>query len=56
MNKVYYALLVPQNGVKLMVTVTTADGKKRTQTLGTADLSRVRTAAWSATCSRPTSR
>lgn len=36
-NKVYYALLVPQNGVKLMVTVTTADGKKRTQTLGTAD-------------------
>ena len=31
-NKVYYALLVPQNGVKLMVTVTTADGKKRTQT------------------------
>lgn len=36
-NKVYYALLVPQNGVKLMVTVTTADGKKRKQTLGTAD-------------------
>ena len=28
---------MPQNGVKLMVTVTTADGKKRTQTLGTAD-------------------
>lgn len=37
-NKVYYALLVPQNGVKLMVTVTTADGKKRTQTLGTGRL------------------
>ena len=38
LNKVYYALLVPQNGVQLMVTVTTADGKKRTQTLGTTDL------------------
>lgn len=37
-NKVYYALLVPQNGVRLEVTVTTADGKKRTQTLGTTDL------------------
>lgn len=37
-EKVYYALLVPQNGVQLRVTVTTADGKKRTQTLGTTDL------------------
>lgn len=37
-GKVYYALLVPQNGVKLEVTVTTSDGKKRTQTLGTTDL------------------
>ncbi len=37
-EKVYYALLVPQNGVQLKVTVTTADGKMRTQTLGTADL------------------
>lgn len=37
-DKVYYALLVPQNGVQLKVTVTTADGKKRTQTLGTTDL------------------
>lgn len=35
---VYYALLVPQNGVKLEVTVSTADGKKRTQTLGVTDL------------------
>ena len=37
-EKVYYALLVPQNGVQLKVTVTTADGKMRTQTLGTTDL------------------
>lgn len=37
-DKVYYALLVPQNGVQLKVAVTTADGKKRTQTLGTTDL------------------
>ena len=37
-EKVYYALLVPQNGVQLKVTVPTADGKMRTQTLGTTDL------------------
>lgn len=35
---VYYALLVPQSGVQLQVTVATADGKKRTQTLGVTDL------------------
>lgn len=37
-DKLYYALLVPQNGVKLEVTVATADGKTRTYTLGVTDL------------------
>lgn len=37
-NELYYALLVPQNGVKLKTTVTTADGKMRPWTLGTTDL------------------
>ncbi len=37
-NKLYYALLVPQNGVKLVTTFTTADGKTRSYTLGTTDL------------------
>ncbi len=37
-NQLYYALLVPQNGVKLITSVTTADGKTRPYTLGTTDL------------------
>lgn len=37
-DKLYYALLVPQNAVQLQVAVTTADGKTRTYTLGTTDL------------------
>lgn len=37
-DKLYYALLVPQNGVQLKVSATTADGKTRTYTLGTTDL------------------
>lgn len=56
-NKVYYALLVPQNGVKLMGY---RHHGRRQETHADARYgptsSRVRTAAWSATCSRPTSR
>lgn len=37
-NQLYYALLVPQNAVKLTTSVTTSDGKTRTYTLGTTDL------------------
>ncbi len=37
-NKLYYALLVPQKGVKLKTTVKTADGKTRPCTLETTDL------------------
>lgn len=37
-NQLYYALLVPQNAVKLETSVTTSDGKTRTYTLGTTDL------------------
>ncbi len=37
-NELYYALLVPQNGVKLVTTFTTADGRTRSYTLGTTDL------------------
>ncbi len=37
-NELYYALLVPQNGVQLKTTITTADGKTRPWTLGTTDL------------------
>ncbi len=37
-DELYYALLVPQNGVKLVTSVTTADGKTRPYTLETTDL------------------
>lgn len=37
-NQLYYALLVPQNAVKLETSVTTSDGKTRTYTLATTDL------------------
>lgn len=37
-NQLYYALLVPQKGVKLETSVTTSDGKTRPYTLGTTDL------------------
>lgn len=37
-DKLYYALLVPQKGVRLGVEVTTADGRVRSLTLGTTDL------------------
>ncbi len=37
-NQLYYALLVPQKGVKLKTTVKTADGKTRPCTLETTDL------------------
>ena len=37
-NELYYALLVPQKGVRLITSVTTADGKTRPYTLGTTDL------------------
>lgn len=37
-NKLYYALLVPQNGVRLRVATTTTDGKTRTYTMGITDL------------------
>lgn len=37
-NELYYALLVPQDGVQLVTKFTTADGKTRSYTLGTTDL------------------
>ncbi len=37
-EKLYYALVVPQNGVKPTVTVTTADNHSRTYSLATTDL------------------
>lgn len=37
-DRMYYALLVPQNGVQLEVEVTTADNRVRSLTLGTTDL------------------
>lgn len=37
-NQLYYALFVPQKGVKLETSVTTSDNKTRSYTLGTTDL------------------
>ena len=37
-NQLYYALLIPQNAVKLETSVTTSDGKVRPYTLGVTDL------------------
>lgn len=37
-GKMYYALIMPQNGVKMNVKITTADGAARTYSLQTTDL------------------